>query len=857
MNAFGRLIAIIVCVILLLISPITWIYDSQNQRADETVYAQTVQFIDKVKEQGFFNIDMYENYLKSIAILGVYEVSMEHMEPVYGIQEIRQDSKEEIKPKTKKEIMQETKKDIKQETKKDNSLGAKEGYSLLTSSMVNSSTFISGFTKTEVKSNELVEDITTFSTHVHSDSCYPGTKHTHTGSSYSGTGCYAGGRYHSGSSYYCGTRTGSATVYDYRTTCSTCSTTFTGGSVYYRCTGCGNSFLGMVYSNGCRCGSYANYGYYYDHYNTTSSYYDLNCGKSAGTFYLDNGTLSQPMCNQIIVSVTPVNANQTVKQGESIHTTATVTYLDGSNKTVNCSTTFISSVIGDNQTAVLKYIGHNTANTTKTYEVTVNVTVKPNKQLASINVNMSSTTVRRYNNFPIKNVKLNFDDGTSTTVASGWTITGYDSTKLGNQTVTVSYTYESVIKSASVTIKVLPLAKTCAICGNIYELDQNDIDKGCPVCHSTIISISSNITYIKLKPSDPLNLVITAQYKDGHTAVITGWISDFDRTIIGEQVVTISYKGFTAHVVVFINDTITCSICGNEYLKNEDGSDPGCSYCKKTVESISVSPKIVTVNQGEELPITVTATFLDGHIEVVSGWTSNYDKNRIGTQNVSVYYGGSMDQITVHVVDSAALVTCPTCGLEYNPEENSYHCPVCFYTIEYIEAELKTGGNQVVIGSEPEFQVVVYFRDGHRELATSGITYTGYDSTKVGVQQVTVIYQGASCIFVLEVVNNLEKVICSNGHVYYLNADRSDPGCPFCMEGENTNKSIQYFNITYTSEIIEILYDTGSYELNTGDFISISVEVKEDITKQRSKGSSLFILWQSKRSKCTYGGRIV
>ena len=545
----------------------------------------------------------------------------------------------------------------------------------------------------------------------------------------------------------------------------------------------------------------------------------------------------------------------TDQQGETINTSGSVTYLDGSTGSINCGTTFASNGIEENQTVVLQYTGYNTVNTTKTYESPINVAVQPNKQLSNIDVNMASSTVRRYNDFPIQDIILYFADGSTSVVESGWTITDYNATTLGNQTVTVSYEYESIVKTAKVSIVVLPLVKTCEVCSNTYELDQNDIDRGCPACASKIIGISTSTTYIKLSSGEALDLIVNVQYRDGHIATVTGWTSTFDESLLGEQVVTITYEGFITHVVVFINDSITCPNCNSEYSKNEDGSDPSCPYCITTVESISISPKNITVNHGEELPIAVTATFLDGNTEEVSEWTSNYDANRIGIQSVTVYYGGAMDQITVTVVDSSDMITCPICELNFNGEENSYHCPVCFYTIEDIDAELSTGGNQIVAGTEPEFHVVVHYQDGHRELVTTGITYTGYDNSKVGIQQITVMYQGVSCIFLLELLNNLEKVTCSNEHIYYLDSNGEDPGCPFCMVGDEESESIRYFDILYTTEILETLYHTGIYELNSGEYISICVEA----INTAYQGENIFIDFIgiiSTRTKYTYGGRI-
>ena len=107
----------------------------------------------------------------------------------------------------------------------------------------------------------------------------------------------------------------------------------------------------------------------------------------------------------------------------------------------------------------------------------------------------------------------------------------------------------------------------------------------------------------------------------------------------------------------------------------------------------------------------------------------------------------------------------------------------------------------------------------------------------------------------VEVVNILDTITCPRGHVYYKNDDGSDPGCPFCHNWEEPNK-ILYFDITYTTEILDKLYSIGRYHFQKGNYISV-ILIKKDKSLLYQLQRTFFntsLLGRKKRFK--YGGEV-
>ncbi|MBH1940640.1 bacterial Ig-like domain-containing protein [Mobilitalea sibirica] len=576
---------------------------------------------------------------------------------------------------------------------------------------------------------------------------------------------------------------------------------------------------------------------------------------SNSVHYLLNINDEDPKCHLVVTGITATNRNQTVKQGESIVTTATATYLDGHTEVINCTSNYNPNKLGL-QNVTLTYSGLvGNARTTGTRTCNVQVTVNSNASLTSITITPPTQSITRYSN-PSFTVRAYYSNNTSKLV-TGYTVTGFNKNTIGQQSITVSYSEGNITKTATATVTVTNLKKTCSTCGTVYYLDNQDRDLGCSVCSSTIIGITVKPDYVTLNKGDSLPITVEAVYKSGNTSIVSGWTSNFRPEIAEPQEVTITYLGHKAYIMVDVKDNVlTCPICSKVYALNDDGTDPGCSYCKTEVISIEAIPEYITIDKHQPLNIMVTATFRDGHTEQVTDWSTNFLADRTGTFHVAIYYKNTMDHIYVTVLEEGRLL-CSYCGLEYSYREHPEGCPVCYHTIVGIEASLRNGGISIPYRSTLALQIVLIYQDTHREITYTGWTAGGYDSERIGMQKITVRYKEHTTTLDIEVLDNPLRVTCSNGHVYYLNHDGTDQGCPHCDISTTMNNAILLIDVTYTSDIIATLYEEGIYYMKEGDLLTVTVTPRK--TSLRHRISQMFFKGGvgTPEKKYTFGGEVI
>ena len=574
------------------------------------------------------------------------------------------------------------------------------------------------------------------------------------------------------------------------------------------------------------------------------------CSK-IGKYYDSNGVEVHPICDQVVTSISATNPTQTVKKGESIITTATATYLDGHTGTVSCTSNFNTNLIGT-QTVTLTYTGLvGNAKTNGTRTCTLSVTVKPNKSLTSISATPASQTVKKYA-YPSITVKAHYNDGTSKTLTSSqYKVIGFNPATLGLQKLTVSYTEDGITKSVVINVTVEVLDKKCPRCQIVYDMNHDDSDPGCPNCKQLVTGIEVTPNNIELTQGASLPITVIALYNDGSKNEVSGWISNYKAERLGIQIVTVEYGGYATDIIVWVNEgLVSCPICGNEYPPSENE----CPECANQVISISASPKVITVVQYQQIPLKVTAYFANGSSRIVDDWSIDQATLTPGTYTASVSYKGISDTITLTVL-SINNVVCPICGANYDSSENLRGCPVCSVELVEIEAYLTSGSNLVQLGTSPALAVILIFRDGHREFAADGYTLENFNPHELGIQTVRVVYREFYTTVAIEVVNILDALTCPNGHVYYKNQDGTDPGCPFCYEDENVSK-ILYYDITYTSEILDKVYNIGIYNFSQGNYISVILTKRDKSLMYRLQNTFFSTSMLGRKRKFIYGGEV-
>jgi Zn finger protein HypA/HybF involved in hydrogenase expression len=888
MDAVGRYAAILLAVLLIFLFPLQYIAQAQDETMNDVVSAYTAEFTDKARHQGYITLDMYEELLQKINQTGeLYDVSIETSHPVSG----KEIADLTIGDKMPEPVVENTSLTgfIPSESSEDNIQSFSThthtddcyaGHRHSGSCTSTGEYYLSGPEVNYIGSVQYISWSNQLRIYIICGDCgsevgmiifHYSPKEADNYIAVSTMECYQSGslyaygylhtnyifEYIYTSEDYEGQRTlnpewsrcrnlfDSIGVSDYK------KETVTG---YFYLNNTTLKHLGYRIESGCP---------FYNYQNRTTSAVHLH-QKYACDYVYDSSKIAYPIelpedttpiCDQVVISIVATNPNQTVNKGGNIVTTATATMLNGSTKTVSCTSNYNPNLVGP-QDVTLTYSGLvGNAKTTGTRTCRLQATVKSLRKLTKITVSPSQQNIFRYQN-PEISVTAFYDDNTSKTV-TGYTISGFKNGILGAQQVTVAYDEEGITITAAVTVTVNQIEVTCPICETSYPLDEQDKDNGCPICKNQITKIIATPENISLTRGDTLSVAVEAVYADGGKFPITGWTSSFNPDIIGFQEVTVSYLGFYTHIMVEVNEKLkTCRICGKEYSMEEDGTDSGCPYCSKEIVSIKVNEEQVTIEKYQPLSITVIGTFKDGHTEEVADWSSDLVADTAGTFDVTIFYQSASDHLTVTILEED-LIQCTYCGLKYHFADSPGGCPECYKTIVSMEAGLRNGGYEVMYKSQLNLQIVLNFRDTHRQLTYTGWTVEGYQPDLLGEQEITVYYEGFSTKLNIVVVDELPKVSCPAGHEYYLNDDGSDPGCPYCAQEGARDKAVFYFDTTYTADLLLRLYSDGIYYLDEGDYITVTVTQKNVSLRTKLKNIFFGINHKVTGKNYSFGGEVI
>lgn len=257
--------------------------------------------------------------------------------------------------------------------------------------------------------------------------------------------------------------------------------------------------------------------------------------------------------------------------------------------------------------------------------------VKPQtvtKVIDSIEINNNPTKTTYYigDTLSTSGLKLlvTYSDGTTETITSGFTISGFSSTTAGTKVVTV--TYEGLTTTFNVTVNTPSISlsqtsKTMTV-GDTATLTATTTPSG-----QSVSWTSSNSSVVSVS-----NGVVTA--KASGTATITA---------------KFTYNGKTY--------SKTCNITVNNITK--------------TLTSISISsnPTKTTYEIGESLNtsgLKLKLNYSDGSSEIVSNGfiTSGFDSSTAGTKTITVSYSGKSTTFKVMVNDSAPIEDLPLIRIE-------------------------------------------------------------------------------------------------------------------------------------------------------------------------------------------------
>ena len=482
-------------------------------------------------------------------------------------------------------------------------------------------------------------------------------------------------------------------------------------------------------------------------------------------------TVIAPTVTKIAVKTMPTKTQYYI--GESFAQsglTLTATYSDGSTKTISSGFTctgFSSSTAGT-KTITVSYTEGSVSKTT-TFTVTV---IAPTVTKIAVKTMPTKTQYYIGESFAQSGLTLTatYSDGSTKTISSGFTCTGFSSSTAGTKTITVSYTEGSVSKTTTFTVTVIaPTVTKIAVktmpTKTQYYIGESFAQSGLTLTatysdgstktissgftctglsSSTTGSKTITVTYegktttftvsvvaatlskiaVKNMPTkttyyvgDSFNqsgLTLTATYSDGSTQTITSGFSctGFSSTTTGTKTITVTYEGkTTSFTVTVIPAPVTL-----------------------TSVSVKTKPTKTTYTLGESFDqsgLTLTATYSDGSTKTISsGFTcSGFSSSSAGTKTITVTYEGKTTSFTVSVNPATVILT--SIAVKTLPTKTTYTVGEPF--------------------DQSGLTLTATYSDGSTKTVSSGFTCAGYSSTTAGAKTITVTYQGKTTSFAVTV----------------------------------------------------------------------------------------------------------
>lgn len=224
---------------------------------------------------------------------------------------------------------------------------------------------------------------------------------------------------------------------------------------------------------------------------------------------------------------------------------------------------------------------------------------------------------------------------------------------------------------------------------NKWILTCGQVENSTMICNKKVVSIEPTNPVQAVYTDEPLITTVRAAYQDGSTQVVLATTDFSTSSVTAEQIVTITYTDETGGKttatirVTVVPRSKTCPH-GHVYNLENNGTDPGCPFCDKWVESIRVlnpTTSSMTINIGTTLQqngVTILVRYYDGDTETITnGYVDNLDNTYLGTKLVTIGYKGATTSLMVTTV--CLKMTCDICGYIYdlNPDGTNPGCPMC------------------------------------------------------------------------------------------------------------------------------------------------------------------------------------
>lgn len=311
----------------------------------------------------------------------------------------------------------------------------------------------------------------------------------------------------------------------------------------------------------------------------------------------------------------------------------TVFYNNGTEEIIDLESSMVSgfnSKTVGNQVLTVTYEGKKAA-----YEVEVIA-----KKLESITVTAvpAKTTYREKKdqlNVTGGRITLHYNNETSKTIdMSVGMVTGFDNSKVGKQTLTVTYQG----KTASFDIEIIA---------------------------KTLVSISvhtkpNKTVYLEGEALDITGGLITLYYDNDTVDIVdmsSNMVTGFEERGVGEQLLTITYLGKTTSISVIVKARSVASI-------SLLSAPTKVSYFEKEALDVSGGKIAVVYNNGDIVEIDITPDMISG-----------YNSMNVGEQRLRITFGGNSVEYSVVVAHKySKKVVAPTCAEQGYTQ---YTCLIC------------------------------------------------------------------------------------------------------------------------------------------------------------------------------------
>lgn len=326
-----------------------------------------------------------------------------------------------------------------------------------------------------------------------------------------------------------------------------------------------------------------------------------------------------------------------------------------------------------------------------------------------------------------------------------------------------------------------------------------------------VLMMPDKTDYLLGESFDPTGIAIQVNYDDGTVATVENYtLSGFDSTTEGSCAVTAKWT----------------SVAGSVY---------SCSFTVDIVDSapklhgilVETLPDKLSYDLRETLDVTgmtVMGSYSNGGFAEVTGYTvSGYNALKSGAQTITVTYEGFTTLFSVSVGSEKSL---SGIFVAEQPTKTRY----------LLGEELSTDG----------LALKLTYSDGTIENVETGYTVSGYDSTVLGTQAVTVTYQSLTSLFVVKVLEpeiEIERATTlETGKSYKLAMDIN--GIAWYFNGQTESETV-YYRLGSTSEVMQAVdvyleEVTGGYHLYfMNDDVKTYIRVYErtDSTAGAGKGS--------------------